>query len=123
MHGPCNTRPGVEKTRERYSVHYTYETEDAKNHGTGMHIFTSVDGYTAGVNALGSAGPVTSAHGGTPVHMEEDDTYSATVKCRDPNGETYNVVFNRDRVLIESYSDDAVLAKVENWADTVAALA
>jgi len=46
-----------------------------------------------------------------------------TLKCHDPNGELYNVTFSRDRVTVQSYSDDAILAKVETWADTVPALA
>jgi hypothetical protein len=33
------------------------------------------------------------------------------------------VVFSRDVVTISSYEDDAIRAKVETWADTVAALA
>ena len=50
-------------------------------------------------------------------------TYAATLKCRDPNGELYNVTLSRSRVSLTSYSDDAVRTKVETWADTVPALA
>jgi len=100
-------RPGVEKTRERYTVHYTYEDAEAKNRGNGSHQFDSVDGYTAGVSVLATAGPLSSAHKGTPVHLEENDTFSATIRCRDPSGELYNVVFGRKRVAVHSYSDDA----------------
>jgi succinate dehydrogenase flavin-adding protein (antitoxin of CptAB toxin-antitoxin module) len=63
------------------------------------------------------------AHDGTPLHDSDNDTFSVTLKCHDPNGELYNVVFGRERVSVQSYSDDAILAKVETWADTVAALA
>jgi len=122
MSGGTN-RPGVEKTRERYTVRFTYEDTNAGNRGNGSHQFTSVDGYTAGVSALAAAGPLSAAHGGTPVHLGENDTFSSTVKCRDPNGEMYNVVFSRTWVSVQSFSDDAILAKVENWADTVAPLA
>jgi hypothetical protein len=33
------------------------------------------------------------------------------------------VTFSRDRVTVQSYADNAILAKVETWADTVPALA
>jgi hypothetical protein len=33
------------------------------------------------------------------------------------------VTFSRDRVTVQSYTDDAILAKVETWADTVPELA
>ena len=67
--------------------------------------------------------PLTAAHGGTPARDRGSETYSATLKCRDPNGELYMVTFSRDRVNLTSYSDDAIRTKVETWADTVAALA
>ncbi len=80
-------------------------------------------GYTAGAAALLAATDITAAHAGTPAHDLTDDSFSATLRCHDPNGELYNVTFSRDRVTVQSYSDDAVLAKVETWADTVPALA
>jgi WD40 repeat protein len=53
----------------------------------------------------------------------ETEAFSATLRCHDPNGELYNLTFSRDRVTLQSYSDDAIRTKVETWADTVAALA
>ena len=58
-----------------------------------------------------------------PARDSDTETYSATVKCHDPNGELYLVTFNRDKVTVTSYEDDAILAKVETWADTVPELA
>jgi hypothetical protein len=58
-----------------------------------------------------------------PVHDEESDSYTATLKCHDQNGELYNVTLSRDRVTLQSYSDDAIRTKVETWADTVPQLA
>ena len=58
-----------------------------------------------------------------PARDSDKETYSATVKCHDPNGELYLVTFNRDKVTVTSYEDDAILAKVETWADTVPELA
>ena len=115
--------PGVEKTREAYTVRIVYQDTEAATAGTGTHRFNSVAGYTAGATALMAAADLTTAHAGTPAHDEGNDSFSATVRCHDPNGELYNVTFSRGRVTLGSYSDNAILAKVETWADTVAALA
>jgi hypothetical protein len=114
--------PGVEKTRENYTVRIGYQDVNAKTVGIGSHRFNGVAGYTAGATALMAAAAVNTAHAGTPVHDSENDSFSATVRCHDPNGELYNVTFSRDRVTVQSYSDNAILAKVETWADTVPAL-
>ncbi len=115
--------PGVEKTREAYTVRIVYQDTEAKTAGLGTHRFNSMAGYTAGAAALMVAADLTAAHAGTPAHDPADDSFSATLRCHDGNGELYNVTFSRDRVTVQSYSDDAILAKVETWADTVPALA
>ena len=117
------TNPGVQKTKEKYTVRFAYQDTDGRSKGNGTHSFDTIAGYTAGITALNGATALNTAHGGTPVHDPADDSFSATLKCHDENGELYNVVFGRDRVTVQSYSDDAILAKVETWADTVAALA
>jgi hypothetical protein len=117
------THPPVEKTKEDYAAKIVYQDADAKKAGTASHTFNSVAGYTAGIPDLTGAANLNTAHNGTPVHDAAKDTFSATVKCHDPNGELYNVVFARDSVRITSYSDDAIRTKVETWADSVAALA
>jgi hypothetical protein len=115
--------PGVEKAREKYTVRFIYQGGTAETVGNGAHSFDTIAHYNAGITALAAAAAVTASHGGTFVHSGEDDSFSATLKCHDPNGELYNVTISRSRVTVQSYSDDAVLAKVETWADTVAALA
>ena len=67
--------------------------------------------------------PNSTAHAGTPYRDSENETYSATIKCHDPNGELYMVTFSRDSVGLTTYSDDSIRTKVETWADTVPALA
>ncbi len=117
------THPGVEKSREAHTVRFVYQDLEAKTAGTGSHRFNSVAGYTAGAAALMADADLTNAHAGTPAHDPADDSFSATVRCHDANGELYNVTFSRDRVTVQSYSDNAILAKIETWADTVPALA
>ena len=55
--------------------------------------------------------------------MAEEDTFSATLKCHDASGEIYYVAFSREQVRVTSYSDDAILATIETWADTKTELA
>ena len=117
------SHPGVEKTKENYIAKIVYQDALAKTVGTNSGKFNSIAGFNAGAAALLASAPLTAAYGGTPVRDSESETYSATLKCCDPNGELYNVTFARDRVNLTSYSDDAIRTKVETWADTVAALA
>ncbi len=55
--------------------------------------------------------------------MDQTDTYAATLKCHDPNGELFNVNLSRSQVTLTSYSDDSIRTRVETWADGVAVLA
>jgi hypothetical protein len=48
--------------------------------------------------------------------------YDATLKCHDPDGEIYNVVFTRDDVVFAASSDDTIRTRFETWANTVSAL-
>lgn len=113
----------VEKSKENYVVRVIYQDTNAKTVGTDSCRFDSIAGFNAGATALLASAPLAAAHGGTAVRDPDAETYSATIRCRDPNGEIYMVTFSRGRVNLTSYSDDAIRTKVETWADTVAALA
>jgi hypothetical protein len=117
------THDPVEKTRESYTAKLVYEDVDAKTVGTGSHRFNTIPGFNTGVTALLAAADVTTAHSGSALHDSENDTFSATLKCHDANGELYMLNFSRDRVSLTSYSDEAIRESVETWADTVTALA
>jgi hypothetical protein len=117
------THDPVEKTREGYTAKMVYEDVDARTVGTGSHKFNTIAGFNAGVTALLAAAAVTTAHGGTVLHDAENDTFSATLRCHDANGELYMLNFSRDRITLNSYADEAIHESVETWADTVAALA
>ncbi|MFA7302879.1 MAG: hypothetical protein WC015_00085, partial [Methanoregula sp.] len=95
----------------------------AKNVGTSTEKYNTIAGFNAGIALLMADTDLATAHGGTIIHDPEEDSYSATLKCHDANGELYFVNFARDQLSVSSYSDDAILAKVETWADTVTALA
>jgi hypothetical protein len=117
------THAPVEKTKETYVAKVIYQDGDAKTIGNEAGKFNSISGFTAGATALLGSAALTAAHGGTPARDSDNETFSATLKCHDPNGELYMLTFSRDQVSLTSYSDDAIRTKVETWADTVAALA
>ena len=117
------THDPVEKTREDYTVKVVYQNTEAKTVGNDSSRFSTIAGFTAGAAALAASAALVTAHGGTAVRDTDNETYSATIRCHDPNGELFNVTFNRNRVSLTSYSDETIRTKVETWADTVAALA
>lgn len=117
------THAPVEKTKETYTVKIIFQDTDAKTVGTCTDRFDTVAGFNAGASALLADTALATAHRGAPARDSDAETYSATVKCHDPNGELYLVTFTRDKVAVTSYEDDAILAKVETWADTVPELA
>jgi hypothetical protein len=113
----------VEKTKETYVAKVIYQDADAKIVGNEAGKFNTMAGFNAGATALLGNAALTAAHGGTPARDSDNETFSATLKCHDPNGELYMLTFSRSQVSLTSYSDDAIRTKVETWADTVAALA
>ena len=113
----------VEKTRETYTAKIVYQDTDAKTVGTLADKYNTLAGFNAGIAAILANTDMTAAHGGQPYRDTEGELFTATLKCHDPNGELYYVVFNRDKVTLNSYNDEAIRTKVETWADTETALA
>ncbi|PKG31716.1 hypothetical protein [Methanoregula sp.] len=122
MSGGTN-HPPVEKSKENYTAKFVYQNNDAKSVGTGSESYNSIAGFKAGLAAIIADTANITAHGGIPVHASQNDTFSATLKCYDPNGEMYFVNLTRTQVTISSYEDDAIRTKIETWSDGVAALA
>ena len=117
------SHPPIEKTRESYTVKIVYEDSNAKNIGNDSAKYNTIAGFSTGATALLASAANIAAKGGTAVRDGEHETFTATVRCHDANGESYFVNFNRDQVTLTSYSDDAIRTAVETWADTVAAVA
>ena len=117
------THQPVEKTKEAYVAKVIYQNAEGKLVGNESGRYSTIAGFNAGAAAILADTGLTTAHTGTAVRDPDNETYSATLKCRDPNGEIYLVTFGRKSVSLTSYSDDAIRTKVETWADTVAALA
>ena len=117
------THDPVEKTKETYTVKLVYQDSNAKTVGTLSDKYSTIAGFNAGATALLASAPITAAHGGTASRDLDNETYSVTIRCHDPNGELFNITFTRTRLNLTSYSDEAIRTKVETWADSVAALA
>ncbi|MDD1689770.1 MAG: hypothetical protein LUQ66_03830 [Methanoregula sp.] len=113
----------VEKTKENYVAKIVYQDDDAKTIGSDSLKFNTIAGFNAGPTALLADAAFIATHGGEAVRDSENETFSATLKCRDANGEIYMVTFGRKSISLTSYSDDAIRTRIETWADTVAALA
>jgi len=117
------SHPAVEKTKESYTVKVIYQNTDAKTIGSLSDRFDTIAGFNAGATAILADTALATAHGGTAIRDTAKETYSASLKCHDANGEIYTVTFYRNQITITSYEDDAIRTTVETWADTVAALA
>jgi len=115
--------PPVEKTRESYTARFVYQDLEAKKVGSTSESYNTIAGFNTGIAAVIANSANNTAHGGDPVRNPEGDTFSATLKCHDPNGELYLVNFSRQKVTISSYEDDAIRTVIETWSDGVPALA
>jgi hypothetical protein len=113
----------VTKTREGYTARIYYEDEEANTVGTVSARATTIAGFNAAVTAILADTDLSTAMGGDASHGGDDDTFSAALRCHDANGETYTVTFGREQIRVSSYSDDAILAAIETWADTKPELA
>jgi hypothetical protein len=113
----------VMRSKNAYTARVVYQDNEASTVGYVTARAQTIAGFNASITELLANEALTAAMGGDPVRDAERDSFSCTLKCHAPSGEIYYVAFTRDRVTVSSYSDDAILATVETWADTVAALA
>ena len=110
-------------TKRSFGSRLVWEDNDAKNVGSTTEKYSTKTGFNTGCAVIMANAQLATAHVGTCIHDPDLDTYSATLRCHDANSEVYTVTVSRDHIDVTSYSDDAILAKVETWADGVAALA
>jgi hypothetical protein len=113
----------VEKTREGYVARLVYEDTLGKQIGYITIGCPSIAAFNSIATRI-LAEPLNATDmGGSGFRDIENEGFTATLKCHDPNGELYNVVFGREAVRLNSYSDDTIRTTVETWADGVPALA
>jgi hypothetical protein len=107
------------KIRERYTAKFVYEDAAGKRIGNGQETYHSVEGYQYGIAAVISNMANVAAHKGKVRHIPASDLFSVIFRCHDPGGENYFVSLSRDRVIVASFEDDAILQRVSRWTDTV----
>jgi hypothetical protein len=112
----------VEKIKEVYTAQIFYKGNNGNIVGTTEVTYNSSTDYESGVANVLATVPNSSGQNGIATHYSNHDTYSATLKCHDANGENYYVVFTRDYVMLARYSDDSIRTGFETWANTVASL-
>jgi hypothetical protein len=114
--------PPVEKTKEFYTVRILYKDNNGTIVDTRENTYNSYTGYESGITAIPAITQTIADQGGIAIHDPKFDMYGATLRCHDPNGEIYNIVFTRDDVILGSYSDDTIRTRFETWAKTVPSL-
>ncbi len=113
----------VETARESYTGRIAYEDNEAETVGQVSVRCPTVAAYTANVATVLANAALATAMGGTAAHDTDADSFSAVLRCHDPNGEVYTLSLSRNRLTLSSYTDDAIRTAVEAWADAVPALA
>ncbi len=118
------THPGTSRGTQSFGVRVVYENPTTlKNMGIATARASTVAGYSAAATALVGNTALATAIGGDPVQDTEGEGYSISLNCHDANGEDYTVTFTRKTVTISSYEDNAIVARIDTWADTKPALA
>ena len=118
------THPGTSRGTQSFGIRVIYENPTTlKNMGTATAKASTVAGYTAAAAALVGNTALATAIGGDPIQDTEGEGYSISLTCHDANGEDYTVTFARKAITISSYEDNAIVARVNTWANTKPALA
>jgi hypothetical protein len=115
--------PPVIPVRERYTAKFVYRDGNGKQAGTSSEVYDSVEGYETGSASMITNMANIAAHRGKVTHLKKADLFSVTLKCHDPGGEFYFLSLARARITLSSYTDDAIRKRVEEWTDSVPALA
>nr|WP_319538409.1 hypothetical protein [uncultured Methanospirillum sp.] len=113
----------VVRGTEYYSGKVVYENAEAKTVGYITVRVPSSAAFNTAVSTILATTALATAMGGTASHDSSEDSFSCVLKCHAASGETFNVTFKRDSVVISNYENDATLTGIESWADTVAILA
>jgi len=116
------THDPIEKIKEVYTARILYKDNNGSILDTREVTFNSNAEYESSITAIPANTQTTTEQGDITSHDSKFDIYSATLKCHDVNGESYNIVFTRDDVILAGYSDDSIRTKFETWADTIASL-
>lgn len=113
----------VEKVREAYTSRLVFEDANTSIVSTIEYESSTVNGFNTGIAVLMAIAPLAKAQGGICIYNPNEDSYYAMLRCHDPNGEIYYVIFTRDSVVLSNFSNDSIRTRFETWANGLAALA
>ena len=118
------TIAGVVTTAENYKATIEYLDTLGKTLGTIVIDAPTRTAYDDIIAEILAATAITTAYGAdaTADRNTAKDSWNVRLKIHDPTGELYFLNFTRKDLKISSYEADAILAKVDTWADSVAAL-
>ncbi|KAF1078212.1 hypothetical protein [Methanogenium sp. MK-MG] len=112
----------VTRSQERYDAKIVYENLEADTIGDVSMQVASVAAFGTAASHVMDDDTLATAIGGTQSRDTGKDSFSCKLKCHDANSEIYYVTLSRDRIRVSSYTDDAICAAVETWADAKPAL-
>lgn len=119
------TVSGVTVTDQSYRATIEF-IEEVEGKSVGSIVITAPDRakHAAIINHILADTELSGAtcFGGEAVQNTTKDSWSTRVKVHDPTGEIYYLNFTRNALKLSSYENDAILTKVETWADGVTAL-
>lgn len=115
--------PHVQIVRQYYVKKVNYFDPDGKKIGSLAVRYPTVEAHTNHGSTLWNKTALLTAFGADYGEIDpSNEAYYLRVKCHDPTGDDYYVAFSRKTVLLSSYQDDAILERVEKWADAVPAI-
>ena len=116
------TYAAVNITKETYTGIVNYQDAMGKVVGKVTVVAPNLTGFDSAVaNILGNT-TLETLMGGDAIHNALLDRASIAVQGCWADGDVFNVTFTRDVVRISAYSDDAIVAALETWADAIPAL-
>lgn len=113
----------VRVTKQYVSGKIVYENTEGATVGTISVNAPSSAAFATEISTLMADASLGTAMGGTPSHDSSGDNFSTALSCHAANGEVFKVTFTRGKVTVSGYENDSILATIETWADTIAALA
>jgi len=118
------TIAGTVNGSNSYAGRVIYEDTEAKTVGTVTVRGKTETGFENAITRVLNDTTLAGHMGGDPVRDTDYETYSRSISCHDSaTDELYTVVFTPEEVRVSSYSADAILARIETWADGKTALA
>lgn len=114
------TIPGAVVTDESYKATIEYfDTNNGSVIGSLTFTVKTRAKYNAIIAHLEGNNTLAELFGGEAYRNDAKDAWNVRVKLHDPTGEIYFLNFARKTLRLSSFENDAILTKVDAWADTV----